>query len=50
MDSDYVRSVNFIQWNCQSICPKLSELELFLSQEKVHIAILSETWLNPKCL
>lgn len=47
MDSELVRSVNIIQWNCQSICPKLSELELFLCQEKVHIAILSETWLNP---
>ncbi|CAH0720376.1 unnamed protein product, partial [Brenthis ino] len=39
--------VNIIQWNCQSIHPKIVEFEQFLSQEKIHIAILSETWLDP---
>lgn len=42
-----LNSVNIIQWNCQSLQPKLIEFELLLSQEKVHIAILSETWLDP---
>ncbi|KAF9411756.1 hypothetical protein HW555_009547 [Spodoptera exigua] len=35
-------------WNCQSIRPKSHSLELYLSQEKIHIAVLSETWLEPE--
>lgn len=40
------RFINIIQWNSQSIKPKLTEFECLLYQYKVHIAILSETWLN----
>ncbi|XP_013183181.2 probable RNA-directed DNA polymerase from transposon BS [Amyelois transitella] len=40
-------SINILQWNCQSVRPKRIELEALLSQEKIHIAILSETWLEP---
>lgn len=40
--------LNFMQWNAQSLRPKLKELELLLSHEKVHICILSETWLEPE--
>ncbi|CAH2089919.1 unnamed protein product [Euphydryas editha] len=38
--------LNIIQWNCQSLIPKLSELDSYLHNEKVHICILSETWLQ----
>lgn len=39
--------INIMQWNSQSIRPKSVEFQLLLSQEKVHIAFLSETWLEP---
>lgn len=39
--------LNIIQWNAQSLRPKLIALEQFLSQEKIHIAALNETWLVP---
>lgn len=32
---------------CPKCAAKLRELELLLSQEKVHICIISETWLEP---
>lgn len=35
-----------LQWNANSLKPKLKELELVLKQEKVHIATVSETWLS----
>lgn len=38
--------LNIIQWNCQSLLLKLSDLDSYLQKEKVHICILSETWLN----
>lgn len=38
--------INIVQWNCQSLVPKFSELDLYLHREKVHICILSETWLS----
>lgn len=41
------KNVNILQWNCQSLRPKLSSFESLLTQEKVHIAVLSETWLEP---
>lgn len=41
-----VVNLNIIQWNCQSINRKAITFESFLSQEKVHIAVLSETWLK----
>ena len=40
-------TVNILQWNAQSLRPKLTEFELLLNQEKIHIAIVSETWLDP---
>lgn len=40
--------VNIYQWNANSLKPKLQEFELLLSQGKIHIAIVSETWLSPE--
>lgn len=39
--------ITILQWNSQSIKPKLVDLQSLLIQEKVHIAIIGETWLNP---
>lgn len=41
-------TVNIMQWNCQSVRPKSVELEALLNLEKIHIAVLSETWLEPQ--
>lgn len=41
--------LNILQWNAQSIKPKLVSFSEILRQEKVHIAVLSETWLEPEC-
>lgn len=38
--------INVLQWNAQSIRPKKTEFEALLNQEKVHVAIISETWLD----
>lgn len=38
---------NVLQWNAQSIRPKLLSFSEMLIQEKIHIAALSETWLEP---
>lgn len=48
MDRSNLRNLNILQWNCQSLKPKLLPFETILSQEKIHIAILSETWLEPE--
>lgn len=40
--------INILQWNAQSLRPKATEFEALLSQEKVHIAIISETWFEPE--
>lgn len=40
------RFINIVQWNARSIKPKQSEFECFLIEHKVHIAIITETWLN----
>lgn len=40
--------VNIIQWNCQSLRPKSVSLEALLSQEKIHFAVLCETWFDPE--
>ncbi|KAG6453577.1 hypothetical protein O3G_MSEX008208 [Manduca sexta] len=40
-------NINIIQWNSQSVKPKLVEFEQLLSRERIHIATLSETWLSP---
>jgi exonuclease III len=39
--------INIIQWNAQSIRPKRLEIESLLHQEKIHLALISETWLDP---
>lgn len=39
--------LNIFQWNCRSLKPKLKCFEQVLIKEKVHIAVLSETWLEP---
>lgn len=43
---DKVLRVNIVHWNAQSIRHKLVDFELFLSRDKVHIAAVSETWLD----
>lgn len=40
------RVLNIVQWNSQSLKPKLIDFDTLLSKEKVHIAIISETWLD----
>ncbi|CAH2097923.1 unnamed protein product [Euphydryas editha] len=45
MDRNTRITVNVLQWNAQSIRPKSTELEALLNQEKIHIAVISETWL-----
>lgn len=47
MDNTPSVVLNLFQWNCQSIRPKLAEFDVLLSQEKIHIALLNETWLEP---
>ena len=42
-------TVNILQWNSQSIRPKSIEFESILFKEQIHIAILSETWLEEDC-
>lgn len=39
-------SLNVLQWNAQSIRPKQLEFEALLNQEKIHVAVISETWLE----
>lgn len=39
-------TMNIIQWNAGSLEPKLRNLELILSREKIHLAFISETWLS----
>lgn len=38
--------INIIQWNAQSLRPKMISFTELLNKEKIHIAILSETWLD----
>ena len=40
--------INILQWNSQSLKPKTHSLDALLAQEKIHIVIVSETWLNPE--
>lgn len=37
---------NIMQWNSQSVRPKMACLSTFLNQENIHIALVSETWLE----
>ncbi|KAJ8709247.1 hypothetical protein PYW07_009073 [Mythimna separata] len=50
MDSDDGHrhmKINILQWNAQSLRPKITDFQALLHQEKIHIAILSETWFDP---
>lgn len=38
--------LNIIQWNAQSIKSKILSFQNILVQEKIHIAAVSETWLD----
>lgn len=38
--------LNIFQWNAQSLKTKLIDFDVLLNREKVHIAVISETWLN----
>lgn len=40
-------NLNFLQWNCRSIEPKLLDLENTLLAKKIHVACITETWLTP---
>lgn len=40
--------INILQWNAQSLRPKAIDFEALLNQEKVHIAIINETWFDPE--
>ena len=40
------KQLNIFQWNAQSIRNKWIALEQLLIQEKIHIAVISETWLE----
>jgi exonuclease III len=42
-----ISTINMLQWNAQSLRPKRTELEALLNQEKIHILLISETWLDP---
>lgn len=48
MSNNHFIKLNIIQWNAQSVRPKSLVLEQILSQDKIHIAALSETWLEPE--
>lgn len=39
-------TLNIFQWNAQNLKPKRLDFEGLLSQESIHLAILSETWLD----
>lgn len=41
------RRMNILQWNAHSLNNKLKDFELLLCREQVHIALVSETWMNP---
>lgn len=47
MSNNCRNKINIIQWNCQSLKNRLPQLEALLFQDKIHIAALSETWLEP---
>lgn len=48
MDSEDIKQLVVLQWNSQSIIPKLSQLKDFvsISDPEIDIILLNETWLN----
>lgn len=47
MDKTKKLNIRILQWNAQSIKPKLISFENILVQDKIHIATVAETWLDP---
>lgn len=41
-----MQCLEIMQWNAQSLMPKISDFDTLLTQEKVHIACVCETWLD----
>ena len=39
--------LNIMQWNAQSVRPKLTSFMELLRQEQIHVCVVSETWLEP---
>lgn len=39
-------NINLFQWNSQSLRPKLCSFADLLARENIHIAIISESWLD----
>ena len=40
--------INIGQWNCRSAISNKVNLENLLFEEKIHLAMLSETWFKPE--
>lgn len=40
-------NLRIAQWNSQSLRPKRLPFEILLNRERIHIALVSETWLEP---
>lgn len=40
------RVVTILQWNANSLSPKTDDFQCLLLREKIHIAVVSETWLS----
>lgn len=43
---DKSTTINIFQWNAQSLRPKLVDFVALLDRENIHIALVSETWLD----
>ena len=41
------RELRILQWNCNGIRPKASRLREYMEQERVDVALIQETHLNP---
>lgn len=41
------KGIRVLQWNAQSAVAKKNSLEVFLYQNKIDIALISETWFQP---
>ncbi|CAH2091703.1 unnamed protein product [Euphydryas editha] len=40
-------NINILQWNAQSLKPKIPSFEILLNRDKIHLAVVSETWMDP---
>lgn len=41
-------AIRIVQWNAQSLKPKLACFGELLNRERIHIALISESWLSPQ--